>query len=660
MTLTAEAIPPARPPRRLWPWLAGALGVVVLAIAVFLILFQWNWLRGPLAGAISTRIHRPVTITGDLDVKLGSWAPTATIKGLVIGNPAWARPKPFATLTRLTVQVRILPLIFGGKMIIPFLEADQPALDLRRDLQGRTNWDFPAGGGAPPVIGHMIIRQGAVTYDDPQRRLTFAGVMSSDETVGVGTPGGFTLLGGGTLNGAPFKARIVGGALINIDPKTPYGFTASLDAAETHLQADGSVARPFDLSQLTGTLTLRGDDLADLYHVTGLALPNSPPYALTAHFLRKGALYALWDLTGRLGQSDVAGSMSVDATTGRPFVRADLSSRLLRLADLAAIVGGAPKHAADHPLSASQKIEAAKLKAENRILPDATLDPSRLRDMDAKVAYRAASVEAGKLAIQAVRVGVNLDHGLLTVDPLQVTLPQGQLAGTATVNVRGATQINALDLRLLNASVAALLPTPKGGPPLEGQVWARARLTGTGNSVRAAAASANGTVSLVMPGGKVRKTIADLLGLDLGRTALQLITKNNSDTPVRCAVAHFDARGGILTAGGIVFDSDLVKVTGGGDINLRDETLNLRLQGKPKKISLAHLDAPITVTGRLNGPKIGVDYIKAAPQAAIGVALGIFAAPLAAILPFIAPNLSKNADCAALEAGAPGTGAPAH
>jgi uncharacterized protein involved in outer membrane biogenesis len=659
VTLTSdlETLPPRR--RRLWPWFAGILGPVVLAVAIFLLLFQWNWLRGPLAGAISARIHRPVSIEGDLNVKLGSWTPTVTLNGLVIGNPGWAAPKPFASLTRLTIQAKILPFIFGGKDILPLVEADQPRVALRRDATGRTNWDFPQGGGATPAIGRLIIRQGAVSYDDPQRRLTFSGVMSSNETVSA-RQGGFTLAGNGTLNGAPFKAQLVGGALVNVDPKQPYDFTATLDAAETHLQAVGAILRPFDFSRLSGTLSLRGDDLADLYHITGLALPNSPPYTLTAHFTRSGAIYALFDMAARLGQSDLEGSASVDNSKGRPFVRADLTSRLLRVADLTAIVGGAPKHAAAQLISASQKIEAARLKAENRILPDATLDASRIRGMDAKIAYRAVSVEAGKLAIRAVRLGVTLDHGLLTLNPLEVTLPQGKLAGTASVDVRGKTQINGVDLRLLGASVANLLPTPKGGPPLEGQVWARARLTGTGDSIRAAAASANGTVSLVMPGGKVRKTIADLLGLDLGRTALQLITKNKSDTPVLCAVAHFNAHVGVLTAGGIVFDSDLVKVTGGGDIDLRDETLNFRLQGKPKKISFAHLDAPITITGRLNAPKVGVDYIKAAPQAVIGVALGVFAAPLAAILPFIAPNLSKNANCAALEAGAPGTGAPAH
>jgi len=55
-------------------------------------------------------------------------------------------------------------------------------------------------------------------------------------------------------------------------------------------------------------------------------------------------------------------------------------------------------------------------------------------------------------------------------------------------------------------------------------------------------------------------------------------------------------------------------------------------------------------------PKVGVDLIKAAPQALLSVAIGVFAAPAAAILPFVNPGLSKNADCAALTAQAAGQG----
>ena len=654
MTAIADAPPPPPAVRARWIW-ASVLAVVILAVVIFVLLFQWNWLRGPLARAISGRIHRPVAITGNLVVHPWSWSPTATVNGLVIGNPAWAGPAPMAKLPSLTVQMKILPFIFRGKMILPLVEADSPRIALERDASGRVNWNFSQNPKAKPIlpaIGHLVIRDGAVRYADARGRLNFAGVITSNETVSGASRGTFLLQGTGTLNGAAFRARVGGGPLINIDPNRPYDFTASLEGQETHLTVSGAVTHPFNLAGISGRFSVQGEDLADLYRLTSIALPNSPPYDLKAGFARNGKYYALRHMVGRVGQSDLTGSVSIDDSTGRPFVRADLASRLVRAADLVAVVGGAPKKGTPGALSPAEKIAAAKLQAEHRLLPDATLDASRIRGMDAKVFYKATMVEAGKVPIRDLRLGVTLDHSLLTINPLQMALSQGQLAGTIRIDARRKLQTNAIDLRLTNAQLVNLLPPKGGAPSIEGGVWARARLTGTGNSVRSAAATANGTVTLVMPGGKVRKTIADMLNLDLGRTAIALITKNKQDTPVRCGVADFRARNGVLTADEMMLDTGLVQVRGSGDIDLRNETVNLRLQGKPKKITLVRLDAPITVTGMLASPKIGVDIIKAAPQAVLAVALGVFAAPLAAILPFVAPGLAKNADCAALESGA--------
>ncbi|MGI8839964.1 MAG: AsmA family protein, partial [Caulobacteraceae bacterium] len=118
--------------------------------------------------------------------------------------------------------------------------------------------------------------------------------------------------------------------------------------------------------------------------------------------------------------------------------------------------------------------------------------------------------------------------------------------------------------------------------------------------------------------------------------------------PIRCAVADFQAKDGILTAQRIVFDTGVVLALGKGDIDLRDESVNLRLSGKPKKFRLVRIGAPITVKGWLLAPKFGVDVGKAAPQLAVSALLGVVVAPLALILPFVNPGLAKNADCAAL------------
>jgi uncharacterized protein involved in outer membrane biogenesis len=631
-----------------------------VALVVFLILFRWDWLRGPLAREISHRLNRPVAITGHLEVHPWSWSPTATINGLVIGNAPWAAPQPLATLPRLTVQVKILPLL-KGQVILPLVEADRPDVGLLRDAQGRANWDFHPGRPMPklPPINHLIIQGGAVRYDDVKRRLVFTGTMSSNEqVVGYGR-GRFTLDGHGTLNGQRFVAHVIGGPLVDVDPARPYDFDSRIEAGATRVRLAGHIDHPFDFTALSGRFSVQGPDLADLYPLTGLALPNTPPYSLAAGFARRGSVYALQSIRGRAGQTDIEGAMTVNDSTGRPVMKGDITSRRLRLADLAAVVGGVPRHASAASLSPVQQIEAAKLRAEHRIFPDTRLDVTRVRAMDAKVDYRAASVDAGRLSIRALRMDVSLDHGVLEVNPLDMTLPQGRLAGMIRIDARLAVPAEAMDIRLTNARLEHLVAAKPGSdPPLEGGLYARMKLSSVGDSVRAAAANANGAVTLVVPGGDIRETFADLMGIDATRGLYLLLTKSKKETPLRCAVADFQARNGVMNLDRSIMDTGVVTVTGSGVVDLRRETLDLQLKGKPKKFELLRVRAPITVKGTLLQPKVGVDIVKAAPQAILSVAVGVFAAPLAAILPFVNPGLAKNADCAALTAEAKDKGTP--
>lgn len=637
-------------------WIGGALFLaLVVALTVFLILFRWNWLRGPLAHELSHRLNRPVAITGNLEVHPWSWSPWATLNGLVIGNAPWAGPRPLATLPRLTVQMRLIPLLQRGKVILPLVEADQPDVGLLRDAQGRANWDLHPGQPTPPLppINHLVIQGGAFRYDDVKRRLDFAGTISTNEqVVGYGR-GTFALDGKGTLRGQRFVAHVTGGPLVNIDPNRPYDFDSRVQAGATRVRLAGHVDHPFDFAALSGRFSVAGPDLADLYKITGLALPNTPPYSVAADFTRRGSVYALHAIRGRAGQSDIEGAMTVDDHTGRPFLKGDIASRRLRMVDLAAVVGGVPKHTKAQPLSPIQKIEAAKLKAEHRILPDTHLDVTRVRAMDARVVYRATSVDAGRLPIRGLLLHVDLDHGVLAIDPLDMTLPQGRLAGMIRLDARGATPAEAMDIRLTNARLEQLVAAKPGtNPALDGGLYARAKLSAVGDSVRAAAAGANGEMTFIVPSGEMRQTFAELMGIDATRGLYLLLTKSRKETPIRCAVADFQARGGVLTLDRGVLDTGVVTVNGGGDIDLRQETLDLRLRGHPKKFEVLRVQAPITVKGTFVQPKVGVDIVKAAPQVLIGTAVGVFAAPLAAIIPFVNPGLSHKADCATLTAEA--------
>ncbi len=779
--LDRSTAPPASSGSRFSPrlrWGAAIGGAMILALIVFVLLFQWNWLRGPMARAISDNLHRPVTIAGNLEVHPWSWTPLVVLNDVTVGNPPWAGPGLMARVPRLSVRVKLLPLL-GGKLDMPLAVASAPQVFLLRAPSGLANWDFTNGRRtrppAPPVISHLIISQGMLRYGDPGRRISFAGGFSDEERAGSAQPGAamimgallvanpawagtdplaraprlvvrmellpllhrqlviplvqadrpdirllrdaagranwssgapntkplklppishliitdgalryndarrrlnfvgtissneqaagsgrgnFRLDGHGLLNGARLVARVTGGPLVNVDRTRPYLFDARIEAGPTRATLAGQFAHPFDFGQMSGQFGVSGPDFADLFTLTGLALPSTPPYDLGGGFGRSEAVYAFRGIHGRVGQSDLSGALTVNDTSGRPFVTADLASRRLLLADLAAVVGGVPKHAAGHPLSPSQKIMAAKLKAEHRILPDAHLAVDRVRGMDARLVYHAQSVQAGKPAISALSLNLVLDHGVITINPLDVTLPQGRLAGMIRIDASRATPSEAIDLRLTNARLETLVARRGANPPLEGGLYAHARLSSIGDSVRAAAAAADGEVTMAIPSGEIRQALAELLGIDVTKGLFLLISKNQGETPIRCAVADFRAQKGVLTAQRFVLDTGVVLAQGSGHIDLRNETLDLALDGKPKKFRLVRIDAPITIKGSLLSPKFGVDIAKAAPQALLSVAVGVLAAPLAAILPFVTPGTAKDANCPALLAQASDRGAP--
>jgi len=169
--------------------------------------------------------------------------------------------------------------------------------------------------------------------------------------------------------------------------------------------------------------------------------------------------------------------------------------------------------------------------------------------------------------------------------------------------------------------------------------------------VRDAAANASGTITFVTPDGEVREAFAELTGINITRGLGLLLTDSDSRVPIRCGVASFDVRNGIAHARTIVFDTENVLIRGEGNVSLRDETLNLRIQGEPKEARLISINAPISIEGRWRSPQIGVDAGDAPGQGGVAAALATLVAPIAALLPFVDLGLAEDANCAALLAG---------
>jgi len=648
-----------RPSRKALYWTGGVLALLALLVAILIAVWDWNWFRGPIARYASARTHREVAINGDIKVHLLTWQPSATVSGVTIGNPKWAGPGKMATFPVIGVRIRLVPLLWG-RLDLRQLRFEQPDLRLYADAQGRKTWDFSDGRDTAPTrlppIHNFIVRDGHVAYADARRRLRFSATLNAHERLGVRRRG-FEMVGQGTMNAQPFRMQVEGGPLVNIDRSTPYPFNAEIHAGQTYVAAKGAIPRPFDFGRFHLAAVARGPDMSELFPLTGVAFPNTPAYDLHGGLTRDGDVWRIADLAGRVGQSDLAGSMSVTTGRKRPLLKADLRSRSLNFGDLGALFGGAPANRA--VASPAQRAVAQKLAAEQRLFPDSTLDFTRMRAMDADVTYKALAIHGAPIPLRAGSVRVRLDDALLRADPLRLDLPQGLVQGHVNLDARKAKPVTDLDLRLSNARIETLMPMRFGGePPLTGAVVGRARLTGTGDSVHKAFASANGQVVLVAPGGEVRRAFAELAGVNVVKGLGLLLKHDQSTTPLRCAVAHFDTRNGVMTADTLVFDTGPVLISGSGAVNLDTERMDFRVQGHDKKFRLVRVLLPVTAQGPIRSPKLGVEAGPAIAQGAVAVGLGALLSPLAAILPFVDPGLAKDANCGALMSEASLHGAP--
>ena len=653
----------ARRHRRGLAWTGGVIAVVLGAFVLFLAFFDWNYLRGPISRFASMRTGREIAILGDLDVNALSLQPSATVRKIRIGNPAWAGKAPMAEVERLDVQIKVLPLLIGRVDLVR-LELSKPNATLVRDRQGRSNWDFSNGKKKSkepfrmPPVRRFVIDDGQLKYSDAKRRLALNATINATERLGAANRG-FVMAGRGSINREPFLLTVTGGPLLNVDAGKPYPFNADVRAGATRITAKGAIPKPFDLGRFHADFTARGADLADLYDLIGVPLPNTPPYRLAGRLSREVKLWKVGGLGGKVGDSDMAGDLSVDTAGERPFLRGDLRSKLLDFDDLAAVFGGAPSAAPGETVSEGQKIMARQMIAQQRLLPNATLKVDRIRAMDADVKYRATSVRAPRLPIRAASVRVKLNNGLLVADPLRFDLPQGNIAGQARLDARKDTPVSSIDVRISNARLEQLVRVKTGGGiPLTGAFVGRIKLTGAGASVHEAAANANGEVLAVVPGGEIREAFAELLGINVVKGLGLLLAKDQSKTDLRCAVAHFQAKDGVLTANQIVFDTEPVLGTGRGSINLATERIDFRIAGHPKEPRLIRLMAPITIKGPIKSPKLGVEAGTAVAQGGIAALLTTLVTPLAVILPFIDLGLAKDAACGALITEAGREGAP--
>jgi AsmA protein len=142
----------------------------------------------------------------------------------------------------------------------------------------------------------------------------------------------------------------------------------------------------------------------------------------------------------------------------------------------------------------------------------------------------------------------------------------------------------------------------------------------------------------------------ELVALDLWDIAALKLT-GDEQIAIRCAIADFAVKDGLMQTNAFVVDTAVVRVDGGGVVNLKNEQMDLRLSPKPKDSSIASLNSPLFLQGTFSDPKVSPDVGKLAAKGAGALVLGIIN-PLLAVLPLFKEGKEQDSNCGKLIAEA--------
>ncbi|HGM5487812.1 TPA: AsmA family protein [Serratia marcescens] len=655
---------------KVFSWLGGIVLLAIAALAVFIATFDWNRLKPTINDKVSAELRRPFAIRGDLGVDWSrnpdeggwrAWVPWPHIhaEDVWLGNPKNIPGDSMVTLQRIDASIAPLALL-GKELLIPRIWLKRPNASLQRLANGDNNWTFDLAGGQDPkqppsnwsfTVHDIVFDKGQIAFKDATLKADFRAVIDPlgkplpfSEVTGkqsggkVATPDyvfGWQVKG--KYNGEPLSGSgKIGGMLSLQSADLPFPLQADVRSGSTRVAVAGTLSDPLNLGGLDVQLKFSGDSLGNLYGLTGVLLPNTPPYATDGHLMARlhqpgGAVFEYQKFDGKIGDSDIHGSLKYVAGKPRPTLSGAVSSRQLRLADLAPLIG------ADSNAAKAGRGEKSRQPAD-KVLPVEQFDTQSWRKMDADVKFAAARIERGSdLPLSDLATHLKLNNGELRLDPLRFGMAGGSLSAVVRLDGGKKPMRGQVDMHARKLQLKQLLPNVAAMKRSLGQMNGDARLTGSGNSVAELLATSNGDLRLLINNGVISRSLMEILGLNVGNYLVAQLFGDDV-VGINCAAADVGIRSGVAAPRLFVFDTENAVINITGNTNLATERLDLSIDPESKGMRVLTLRSPLYVKGTFKHPDAGVKAGPLIARGAAAVALGAVLTPAAALLALVSPS----------------------
>jgi AsmA protein len=153
------------------------VAVFIVAVIALWLIVNPNDYKGRIQAAVRTSTGRDLALTGNIHLAI---FPSIALQlgPASLGNPpGFSSSQPFASLQRVSLRVRVLPLLHH-QLEVGRIEVDGLDLRLLKNAQGQGNWSMPAAKQPAPAsqgsgsqmtlggIGGVVIKNSRVSYQD--------------------------------------------------------------------------------------------------------------------------------------------------------------------------------------------------------------------------------------------------------------------------------------------------------------------------------------------------------------------------------------------------------------------------------------------------------------------------------------------------------------
>ena len=320
-------------------FIATALLIVVLIVAlyVFLLAFDFNKLKPMIAQAVKNATGRELTIAGNIEFEIGI-RPTLIVEDVSFQNASWSSTPHLAQVKRLEVQIAVFPLIVG-KFDFAHLVLVEPAVIVEFDGSGTSNFSFDTSREEkdesplppPPLIfNDVLIEKGLFTYQDAQSDFKFnirvdhltAEIPGFDKSLQLEFKGAYDDIPF-TLDGS------VGPIWAWVEPGYELPVNITIAAGGATADVNGEMRDPTHFKDLAFTIAADGASSADIARLVGLTdIPELGAFKLAAKVADPETnVLSVDKLSITLGENEITGRVNLNTAEQVPFLTAELSSQ---------------------------------------------------------------------------------------------------------------------------------------------------------------------------------------------------------------------------------------------------------------------------------------------------------------------------------------------